>query len=89
MHVPLNDHVLCSPRPSALWGVTQHTWSVALTTVEGIFWWKNGSGVSEDTVQPYQFEPESDPEQDDGPEEVRQLRLEQDVSEWLVNVMSL
>ncbi len=46
-------------------------------------------GVSEDTVQPYQFEPESDPEQDDGPEEVRQLRLEQDVSEWLVNVMSL
>lgn len=59
------------------------------------------AGVSEDTVQPYQFEPESkkkknktfepesDTEQDDGPEEVRQLRLEQDVSEWLVNVMSL
>lgn len=39
-------------------------------------------GCFEDTsVQPYQFEPEQ--------VEVRQLRLEQDVSEWLVNVMSL
>jgi hypothetical protein len=48
------------------------------------------AGVSEDTsVQPYQYEAESDPEQDGGPEEVRQLRLEQDVSKWLVNVMSL
>ena len=29
------------------------------------------AGVSEETsVQPYQFEPESDPEQDDGPEKV-------------------
>ncbi len=65
------------------------TTHVALTTVEGIFWRRMAAGVFEDTVQPYQFEPESDPEQDDGPEEVRQLRLEQDVSEWLVNVMSL
>jgi len=44
------------------------------------------AGVSEDTfVQNYQFEPESDPEQDDSRKEVRQLRLE-DVYEWLVNV---
>jgi len=40
------------------------------------------AGVSKDTS-------ESDPEQDDGRKEVRQLRLEQDISEWLVNIMSL
>jgi len=46
--------------------------------------------VSEDTtVQPYQFEPESDPEQDEGRKEICQLRLEQVVSEWMLNVMSL
>ena len=32
-------------------------------------------------VQPYQFYPEWDPE---APEEVQTLRLQQDVSEWLV-----
>lgn len=40
-------------------------------------------------VQPYQFDPESDPE-GEAPEEIRTLRLQQDVSEWLVtNIMCL
>ena len=34
-------------------------------------------------VQPNQFDPESDPE-GEAPEEVQTLRLQQDVSEWLV-----
>ena len=34
-------------------------------------------------VQPYQFDPEWDPE-GEAPEEVQTLRLQQDVSEWLV-----
>ena len=34
-------------------------------------------------VQPDQFDPELDPE-GEAPEEVRTLRLQQDVSEWLV-----
>lgn len=34
-------------------------------------------------VQPYEFDPESDPE-GEAPEEVQTLRLQQDVSEWLV-----
>ena len=32
-------------------------------------------------VQPYQFEPESDPE-GETPAEIRTLRLQQEVSEW-------
>jgi len=44
VHVPLNDNELRSLHPSVLGILTQHTWSVALTTVEGIFWRKNGSG---------------------------------------------
>ena len=32
-------------------------------------------------VQPYRFEPESDPEQE-APEQVREVRAQQDVSEW-------
>ena len=34
-------------------------------------------------AQPYQFDPEWDPE-GETPEEVQTLRLQQDVSEWLV-----
>ena len=34
-------------------------------------------------VQPYQFDPESDPE-GEAPEEAQTLRLQQDISEWLV-----
>ena len=34
-------------------------------------------------VQPYQFDPESDPE-GEAPEEIQTLRLQQDVSEWSV-----
>ena len=34
-------------------------------------------------IQPYQFDPESDPEEE-APEEVQTLWLQQDVSEWLV-----
>ena len=34
-------------------------------------------------LQPYQFDPEWDPE-GEAPEEVQTLRLQQDVSEWLV-----
>ena len=34
-------------------------------------------------VQPYQFDPELDPE-GEAPEEIQTLRLQQDVSEWLV-----
>ena len=34
-------------------------------------------------VQPYQFDPESDPG-GEAPEEVQTLLLQQDVSEWLV-----
>ena len=34
-------------------------------------------------IQPYQFDPESDPE-GEAPEEVQTLQLQQDVSEWLV-----
>ena len=33
--------------------------------------------------QPYQFDPESDPE-GEAPEQVQTLLLQQDVSEWLV-----
>ena len=33
-------------------------------------------------VQPYSFEPESDPEQEKAPEQVREVRAQQDVSEW-------
>ena len=36
-----------------------------------------------DFNQPYQFDPESDPE-GEAPEEVQTLWLQQDVSEWLV-----
>ena len=35
-------------------------------------------------VQPYMFEPESDPEQQEAPEEVQQPRMNMDVSQWLV-----
>ena len=34
-------------------------------------------------IQPYQFDPESNPE-GEAPEEIQTLRLQQDVSEWLV-----
>ena len=34
-------------------------------------------------IQPNQFDPESDPE-GEAPEEVQTLRLQQDISEWLV-----
>ena len=34
-------------------------------------------------VQPYQFDPESDPE-GEAPEEVQTLQWQRDVSEWLV-----
>ena len=34
-------------------------------------------------VQPYRFEPESDPE-GEAPEEIQTLWLQQDISEWLV-----
>ena len=34
-------------------------------------------------VQPYQFDPESDPE-GEAPEEIQTLQLQQDVSEWLL-----
>ena len=34
-------------------------------------------------VQPYQFDPESDPE-GEAPEETQTLWLQQDVSEWLL-----
>lgn len=45
--------------------------------------------LSSAVVQPYQFDPESDPE-GEAPEEIRTLRLQQDVSEWLVtNIMCL
>ncbi|XP_036949055.1 P2X purinoceptor 7-like [Acanthopagrus latus] len=33
-------------------------------------------------VQPYMFEPESDPEQQEAPEEVQQPRMNMDVSQW-------
>ena len=39
-------------------------------------------------VQPYQFDPESDPE-GEAPEEVQTLQLQQDVSEWLVCLNSV
>ncbi|KAL7403797.1 hypothetical protein ABVT39_005228 [Epinephelus coioides] len=35
-------------------------------------------------VQPYMFEPESDPEQQEAPEESQQPRMNMDVSQWLV-----
>jgi len=44
--------------------------------------YKEWEGVSEDTSA----QPESDPEQDDSRKKVRQLRLEQVVSEWLVKL---
>jgi len=55
------------------------------------------AGPSEDTsVQLYQYRinlesycSELDPEQYDSRKDVRQLRLEQDFSEWLGNVMSI
>ena len=40
----------------------------------------------EAVVQPYQFDPELDPE-GEAPEEVQTLRLQQDVSEWCVCIM--
>ena len=36
-------------------------------------------------VQPYQFDPESDPE-GEAPEEIHWHRIQQDVSEWLVRL---
>ena len=39
-------------------------------------------------VQPYQFDPESDPE-GEAPEEVQTLWLQQDVSEWLVCITTM
>ena len=39
-------------------------------------------------AQPYQSDPESDPEGED-PEEEQTLRLQQDVSEWLVCLNNL
>ena len=35
-------------------------------------------------VEPYMFEPESDPEQEEAPEESQQPRMNMDVSQWLV-----
>lgn len=34
-------------------------------------------------IQPYMFEPESDPDDEETPAEETQMRMEQDVSEWL------
>ena len=34
-------------------------------------------------IQPYQFDPESDPE-GEAPEEIKTLRLHQDILEWIV-----
>ena len=39
-------------------------------------------------VQPYQFDPELDPE-GEAPEEIQTLRLQQDISEWLVCLNSV
>ena len=39
-------------------------------------------------VQPYQFDPECDPE-GEAPEEVQTLWLQQDVSEWLVCITTM
>ena len=33
-------------------------------------------------LQPYMFESESDAENEEAPEEVREPRIEQDISEW-------
>ena len=38
-------------------------------------------------IQPYQFDPELDPE-GEAPEEIQVIRLQQDISEWLVLGMS-
>ena len=38
--------------------------------------------------QPYQFDPESDPA-GGAPEEIQTLRLQQDLSEWLVSLNML
>jgi len=66
---------------------TQRTWSVALTTVEGLFWRENGSGTLWAHICAVWTG--VGPEQDDSRKEVQQLRLEQDDSEWLVKVISL
>ena len=44
---------------------------------------RNMATADEDSVvQPYRFEPESDPEQEKAPEQIREVRAQQDVSEW-------
>ena len=37
---------------------------------------------------PYRFEPESDPDEDGAPEQVGEVVVQQDVSEWLVNFVT-
>ena len=41
------------------------------------------------TVYPHRFKPESDPEQEEASGQVQECSLQQDVSEWLVNFLSL
>ena len=43
---------------------------------------RNSTADEDSVVQPYRFEPESDPEQEKAPEQVREVRAQQDVSEW-------
>ena len=43
----------------------------------------NAAAWQDAVVQPYQFDPESDAK-GEAPEELQTLRLQQDVSEWLV-----
>ena len=46
------------------------------------------TGDEDSILQPYRFEPESDPEQEEAPEQVREFRAQQDISEWQVNFVT-
>ena len=61
---------------------------VMLTACANVYGGCNTMARGDFFVQPNQFDPESDPE-GEASEEVQTLRLQQDVSEWLVCVYVL
>ena len=71
---------LCRPPLPASW----KTWvrhHVTMTAVEFV---GEMAARQQVAVEPYMLEPESDPEQEEAPEESQQPRMNMDVSQWLV-----
>ena len=76
MPVPLNANEPAPPSPT-------RCARLAVACPASHYLFRNMATADEDSVvQPYRFEPESDPEQEKAPEQVREVRAQQDVSEW-------